>query len=112
MYPRNSRREMQKLFETNINQAADALPRNFNAEIIITSASYIMYEQSKLDDNFRTYLEGVMLSEHVLRAGIKPTPNQKSFKLVIGTESRVVNFQVTTRQFSFCTISLVYDKSG
>ena len=52
MYPRNSRREMQKLFETNINQAADALPRNFNAEIIITSASYIMYEQFKLDDNF------------------------------------------------------------
>ena len=105
-------REMQKLFETNINQAAGALPRNFNAEIIITSASYIMYEQFKLDDNFRTYLEGVMLSEHVLRAGIKPTPNQKSFKLVIGTESRVVNFQVTTTQFSFYTISLVYDKSG
>lgn len=60
---------MQQLFETNINRAADALPGNVDAEIIITSAPYILYEQFKLDDNFRTYLEGVMLSEYVLRWG-------------------------------------------
>ena len=65
---------MQKLFQTNINQAADTLSRNVDTEIIITSAPYIMYEQFKLDDNSRTYHEGVMLSEHVLRTGIKPTP--------------------------------------
>ena len=74
---------MQQLFETNINRAADALPRNVDAEIIITSAPYILYEQFKLDDNFRTYLERVMLSEYVLRMGIKPTLYQKSFELVI-----------------------------
>ena len=52
-----------------------------------------------------------MLSEHVLGTGIKPTPYQKSFELVSGTESRIVNFQVANKQFSFLSISLVYDKS-
>ena len=52
-----------------------------------------------------------MLSEHVLRTGIKPTRHQKSFKLVSGIESRVVNFQAPNKQFSFRAISLVYDKS-
>ena len=42
--------DMQKLFETNRNQTADALPRTVNAD---TSAPYIMYEQFKLDNNFR-----------------------------------------------------------
>ena len=42
---------MQRLFETNVNQAADALPRTYDPEIIFTSAPYIMYEQLKLDDN-------------------------------------------------------------
>ena len=43
--------DMQRLFETNVNQAADALPRIFDAEIIFTSAPCIMYEQLKLDNN-------------------------------------------------------------
>ena len=30
--------DMQRLFETNVNQAADALPRTFDTEIIFTSA--------------------------------------------------------------------------
>ena len=58
--------KMQQLFETNVNQAADALPRTVDAEIIFTSASYNMYEQLKLDDKYRKHLEGVMLSERVL----------------------------------------------
>ena len=102
---------MQKLFERNINQAAGSLPRTVDADIVITSAPYIMYDQFKLDDNFRTYLEGVTLSEHVLRTGIKPTPYQKFFELVRGTESKVVNFQAANKQFSFLSILLVYDKS-
>ena len=102
---------MQKLFETNINQAADALLRTVNADIAFTSAPYTMYGQFKLDNTFRTYLEGVLLSEHVLRTGIKPMPYQKSFELVTGTESRIVNFQGANKQFSFLLISLVYDKS-
>ena len=44
----------QKLFETNRNQTADALPKTIDADIVITSAPYIIYEQFKLDDNFRT----------------------------------------------------------
>ena len=58
---------MQRLFETNVNQAADALARILAAEIIFTSASYIFYKKLKLDDNYQTYLEGAMLSERVLR---------------------------------------------
>ena len=46
---------MQRLFKTNVNQAADALPRTVDAEIIFTSAPYIMYEQMKLDNNYQTY---------------------------------------------------------
>ena len=70
-----------------------------------------MYEQLKLDDNYRTYLEGVELSERVLRTGIKPTPYQKSFELLVGTESRVVNFQAANKHFAFLTILLVHDRS-
>ena len=102
---------MQKLFERNINQAVDVSPWNVDAEIVITSAPYIRYEQVRLDDNSRTYLEGAVLSEHVPRTWIKPAPYQISFELVIGTESRVVNFQAANKQFSVLVISLVYDKN-
>ena len=91
--------DMQRLFEMNVNQAADALPKAVDAEIMFTSAPYIMYEQLKLDDNYQTYLKGVMPSERVLRTGIKPTPYQKSFELVVGTESKDVNFQVLINNF-------------
>ena len=96
---------MQRLFETNINQAANALPRIIDTDIILTSVSFIMYEQLKLDGNYRTYLESVLISEHVLRTGIKPTPYQKSYKLITGTESKVINFQGAHKQFSFLSIS-------
>ena len=81
---------MQKLFETNRNQTADALPRTVDADIVISSAPYIMCEVFKLDNNYRTYLKGVMLSEYVLRRWTKPTPFQKSFELTTGAESMVV----------------------
>ena len=71
--------DMQRLFETNTNQVTDALPDSVDASIVFAGASYIMYKQFKLDDNSRTYLKGTLISEHVLRTGIKPTPYQKSF---------------------------------
>ena len=89
----------------------DALPITVNPEIILTWAPYIIHEQFKLDDNLRTYLEGVLLSEYVVRTGARISLYQKSFKLVAGTESRVVEFQDSNKQFSFLAISLVYDKS-
>ena len=103
--------DMQRLFQTNINQAANSILSTVDASIVFTSAPYILYEQFILENNFRTYLEGTMISKHVLRAGIKPTPYQKSVELVTGTESRVVNFQGANKQFSFLSISLVHDKS-
>ena len=50
--------DVQRLFETNTNQATEFLPDYVDAIIIVTGAPYIMYEQFKLDDKFRTYLEG------------------------------------------------------
>ena len=70
---------MQKLFETNLN--ATNLPTAIDAEIIFNSAPYIQYEQIKLNYTFRTYLEGTLISEHILRTGIKTTPYQKHMKL-------------------------------
>ena len=102
---------MQRLFETNINQAGGALPRTVDAEIILTSAPYIMYEQFKLGNNFRTNLEGVLLSEHILRTGIRATLYQKSFELVASTESQFAEFQGSNKQFYFLAILLAYDKS-
>ena len=51
---------MKKLFETNVNQNADALPRTVDADIDSTGVPYIMYKQFQLDDNFKTLLEGTM----------------------------------------------------
>ena len=94
--------EMQKLLEANVNQNAEALPTTVDADIVFTGASYIMYKQFQLDDNFKTYLKGTMWSEHVLRTRIKPTPYQKSFELVTGTESGMVDFTGARKQLSFC----------
>ena len=53
----------------------------------------------------------MLQSEHVLRTGIKPTPCQKSYELVVGTQSLVVDFMGANKQFSFFFISLVDDNS-
>ena len=44
--------DMQRLFETNVNQATIGLPTSADASIIFMSAPYIMYEQFKLDGSF------------------------------------------------------------
>ena len=103
--------DMQKLFETNINQSTDTLPTSVDADVIFAGAPYFMYEQFQLDDNFKTCFKGTMQSKYVLRMRIKPTPYQKSFELVHGTESGVVDFTGANKQFSFFTISLVHNKS-
>ena len=43
---------MQRPFETNVNEAPDAVSRTVDSEIIFTSAPYIMYEQLKFDNNY------------------------------------------------------------
>ena len=52
-----------------------------------------------------------MISGRARRTRIKPTPYQKSFELVAGTQSRFVNFQATYKQFSFITISSVHNRN-
>ena len=42
-----------------------------------------------------------MQFEHVLRTGIKPTPFQKLFEIVSGTESHVLDFTGANKQFFF-----------
>ena len=69
--------------------------------IVFTGAPQIMYKQFQPENNFKTYLKGTMQSEHVFRTGIKPTPYQKSFELVTGAESRVVDFTGANKQFFF-----------
>ena len=83
---------MKKLFETNVNQNADALLRTVDADIVFNGAPYIMSKQFLLDDNFKTYLEGTMHFEHMLRTRIKPRPYKKLCELVTDTGSRVVDF--------------------
>ena len=60
---------MNKLFETNFKKAT--IPTEPDVEIIFHSSIYIQYEQIKLNGNFRTYLETMMISEDALRTGIK-----------------------------------------
>ena len=103
--------DYQRLFETEVSQAMDTLPNSVDAKIILTSTPYILCEQFQLDDNYRVYLEDVMISNHVLRMGIKTTPYQKSYKLVTGSQSRTVTFEASNKQLSFLEFLLVYDSS-
>ena len=44
--------DMERLFETNVNQATIGLQTSADASIMFMSAPYIMYEQFKLDGSF------------------------------------------------------------
>ena len=101
--------EINKLFETNAQNANP--PVNADAEIIMTSAPYIQYEQIELDSTFRAYLENTLIFQTYLRAGIQKTPFQRIFEINIGRQSHAVDFRGANKQFSFVSISLVYDKS-
>ena len=101
----------QKLFETKANQANDVLPTTVDAKIILTATPYLLFEQFKLDDNYRAYLEVIMISNKVLRTGIRKTPYQKIYELVTGTQSRTITFKSSNKQFSFLEILLVFDSS-
>ena len=103
--------DYQRLFESKANQANDSLPDSVDAKIVLTSTPYILYEQPKLDDNYRTYLEVIIISNNVLRTGIQSTPYQKSYQMARKSQSRTVTFEASARQFSFLEFSLVYNSS-
>ena len=83
---------MQKLFESKTNQAADGLPNTVDAKIIIDSTLHLLYCQFNLDDVYRTYFELAMVCENLLRTGIRKTPLQNSYELVAGTQSKTITF--------------------
>ena len=93
------------------NQANDTLPTSVDAKIILTATPYLLFEQLKLDDNYCVYLEGLVISNKVLRTEIKKTPYQKTYKLIVGAQSRTITFESSSKQFSFLEISLVFDSS-
>ena len=102
-------RNMQKLFESKTNQAADGLPNTVDAKIIINLMPYLLYYQFDLDDVYRMYF--AIVSENLLRTGIRKTPLQKSYELAAGAQSKTITFNNAFKQFSFLEISLVFNRS-
>ena len=103
---------MQRLFESNANLAAGtAFPNTVDAKIILYSVPYLHYQQFSLEDTYRTYLESAMVSNQVLRTGIKLAPYQKSYEIVATGQSKTFTFSNAFKQFEFLEFSLVFDKS-
>ena len=69
--------DYQKLFEIKANQANNALPTTVYAKIILTATLHLLFEQFKLDDNNRAYLEGIVISKKFFKQGLKPLPIKK-----------------------------------
>ena len=110
----NPEQNRNKLFEqtTKIDGTNAPVPATQpDAEVYFHSAPYIQYEQIKLNDTFKKYVDKALQSKRVLRTGIKPTPFQKTFEINNGIQSFILDFKGANKQFSFIEISLVYDKS-
>ena len=103
---------MQRLFESKTNRTAAAgYPTSVDAKIILESAPYLLFYQFSLEDTYRAYFERAMISNQVLRTGIKYSPYQKSYELVAGSQSKTFTFTNAFKQFAFLEFSLVFDKS-
>ena len=101
-----------KLFESKANLASDAaFPTEFDAKIILDSTPYLLFHQFELEDTYRAYFEGAMISNQILRTGLKLSPYQKSYELIAGAQSKTFSFTNAFKQFEFLEFSLVFDKS-
>ena len=113
----NLEQNLSKLFESikklaNFGSAAASLPTGQpDANVYWHAAPYIQDAQIKLNDTFNKYITKALQSKRVLSTGIKPTPFQKAFEVIVGSPSHVVELKGANKQFSFVEISLVYDKS-
>lgn len=92
-----------KLFESQVQQVPTTQP---DAKLIFQKTLYIKYEQIKLNDNFRKYIEASLKLKIILRTGIMPSPYLKTYETNTGIRPYVVEFKG-----AFLEISLVYDKS-
>ena len=52
-----------------------------------------------------------MISNKVLRTGIKKSPYQKTYKLIVGVQSRTITFKSSNKRFSSLEMPLVFDSS-
>ena len=103
--------DYQKVFGTKGYQAQHALPTSVDAKIILTATPDLIFEQFKLDDNYRAYLEWIIISNKFLRTGIKKTPYQKTYELIVGAQSRAITFELSNKHFFSLESSLVVDSS-
>ena len=103
---------MSRLFESKTNLAAGAAyPNTVDAKLILESAPYLLFHQFSLEDTYRAF-EGAMISNQLLRTGIKYSPYQKSYELVTASQSKTFTFTNAFKQFAFLEFSLVFDKSN
>ena len=72
--------------------------------------SFIHFEQSRLNNNFRQFLETYLLAKKVFWMNVNKMPLQNSSELVVGIKTFTVDFIVAYRQFDWLEISLVYNK--
>ena len=72
--------------------------------------SFIHFEQSRLNNNFRQFLETYLLAKKVFWVNVNKMPLQNSSELVVGIKTFTVDFIVAYRQFDWLEISLVYNK--
>ena len=101
-----------KLFESKANLVNDAAyPTEFDAKIILDSTPCLLFHQFELEDTYRAYFEGAMISNQILRTGLKLSPYQKSYELIAGAQSKTFTFTNAFKQFEFLEFSLVFDKS-
>ena len=73
--------EMKKLFESKKLTATGSAIPSPNAKIIFTKAPFIQYEQLLLDQNFRQYLETIMVSKKFFAWELKKHQLKKHTKL-------------------------------
>ena len=86
------------------------LSQQQNQTLVFFFMQFLICNTSRLN-TFNKYITKAIQSKRVLRTGIKPTPYQKSYEINVGSQSHVVEFKGTNKQFSFIEISLIFDKS-
>ena len=101
--------DMNKLFKCNrqLHEISGA-----DIKIYFHDAPFIQYEQIRLNDNFQQYLKMTLTSKKFVWMGLQKILLQKSYKMVVNSESFTVDFMFLNRQFGWLKISITYDKSN
>ena len=101
---------MSKLFESN-RQIFTFPTTNPGAKMICQASPIIQYEQIRLNDLQKQYLEIALAFKKVFRTRLQTPLLKISYKLVIGVQPYTISFGVANKKIDWLEISLVYDKS-